>query len=657
MFDRFQKAVNARYNLMGRGELFKVDVEDLFATYLASFPAGTDPIFRVRTEHDCNCCKQFIRRLGTLVAFDDDGDRITVWDDYANLPEPYRTVSAALAAVVHQAPIISVFRTKERQYGMDHNFDKLTEQRYDHFVGKVADKHFSSSPGEVAGRSNSRVAVFRRGLEEFSIENLDEVVDLIESNGLYRGAEVLSSIRQFRKFRSEFEAQGCPSDFAWRYVDAEVCSFRNTAIGQLFVQRAAGDTLEQAVGKYEAMVAPSNYRRSSAIVTQKMVDAAAQKLEDLGLTSAVHRRMARISDLSINDVLFVDNEVQDQLKGSISALLSSDVKKRTKPADVRKATTVTVAEFVDSVLPAAREIKVLVENNHLKNFVTLTGADGDEQLFKWGNNFAWSYDGDVADSVAERVKAAGGKIDVPLRVSLSWFNRDDLDIGATDPDGNRIYFGNKMGVLDVDMNVSEPRRDAVENLAWKTPKAGSYSVYVNNYNRRETVDAGFDLQLATRDEVINYNYPKMLADGATVNALSFTWTKEGQITDLKAHPSLTITGGSSTVSTEKWGVKTGDFVPVSAAMFSPNHWESSKKIGNRHLIFVLKDCKNPEPCRGIYNEFLRGDLNEHRKVFEVLGARTKCAPADDQLSGVGFSEGRNDSVTVMVNNRPYTITF
>ena len=116
-----------------------------------------------------------------------------------------------------------------------------------------------------------------------------------------------------------------------------------------------------------------------------------------------------------------------------------------------------------------------------------------------------------------------------------------------------------------------------------------------------------------------------------------------------------LVGGTS--SQDKWGIKTETLVTVVAVMNSPNHW-SGEKIGAKHLILCLKDCRNPLPTRGIYNEFLRSDLEKHRKVFEILGAKTQCAPSEDQVSGLGFTAARGDSVTVVVDGRrSYTLTF
>jgi hypothetical protein len=67
-FTKFAVPVRERFAQMSQHELYNTDCGDaLFDAYLKSFPEGTNPLFRQRTVHDCNCCKHFIRRLGRTV--------------------------------------------------------------------------------------------------------------------------------------------------------------------------------------------------------------------------------------------------------------------------------------------------------------------------------------------------------------------------------------------------------------------------------------------------------------------------------------------------------------------------------------------------------------------------------------------------------------
>ena len=89
-------------------------------------------------------------------------------------------------------------------------------------------------------------------------------------------------------------------------------------------------------------------------------------------------------------------------------------------------------------------------------------------------------------------------------------------------------------------------------------------------------------------------------------------------------------------------------------MHSPNFWDN-QSIGNQHTILTLEDCTNPEPTRGIYNEFLSNNLQSHRKAFDLIGEKFKCDPIPGNLSGVGFSHTVPNDFTVKVDNRQYIV--
>ena len=71
-FQKFANAVKAQLDLMikkSEGKLLRVDLskDDLWDTYMNSFPEGTNPIHKERREYDCNTCKQFIRNMANAV--------------------------------------------------------------------------------------------------------------------------------------------------------------------------------------------------------------------------------------------------------------------------------------------------------------------------------------------------------------------------------------------------------------------------------------------------------------------------------------------------------------------------------------------------------------------------------------------------------------
>jgi hypothetical protein len=190
----------------------------------------------------------------------------------------------------------------------------------------------------------------------------------------------------------------------------------------------------------------------------------------------------------------------------------------------------------------------------------------------------------------------------------------------------------------------------VENLAFTELRNGVYEVWVNQYRRRETTDFGFAIEYEYAGAVHQYSYDRALADRQDVPYFKFH-VAGGELVTVETP----LVGGAA--SQEKWGVKTETLVPVALVTYSPNFW-GTNAVGAKHLIFGLKGCKNPGATRGLFNEFLRGDLEQHRKVFEVLASKAKCAFADEQISGVGFTAARGDTVTVVVDGRrAYALTF
>lgn len=665
-FRPFAAAVAKRFSAMSKDELFVIDIDgdEIWQAYLAAFPEGTNPIYRVRTDHDGSYDRNFVRSLGNVVAIKSNGSLDTLWG-IEGLDYPYNEVCAVLDAKIKaQANVRSIFRTKERTRGYESSVEHLeggATHRWYHFNAAIQPRHNAASPGEAIGAFNTNLGVYRRGLEELKIDAFDTVLDLIDQNTLYRGAEFKDAVQKLRSLKLEYLATAPRLQPRWLYhtMDQQPKSatlLRNSVIGTLLVELSNGVELEQAVRAYEQKVAPANYRRPTALITQRMVDDAAKTIAELGLEDALQRRFATLADVSVNDILWVNNDVQAKMKDGIAGLLAKDVDKA--PTDTKKAVAIGIDAFLKDVLPSVSGIEVLVANKHAGNLVSITApvhADA-PNLFKWNNAFAWSYKGNITDSIKERVKQAGGNVDAALRVSLAWFNHDDLDLHSRSTPYGHVYYGVREGILDVDMNAGMgTSRTPVENQSWKRPANGHYTFGVHQSFKRETTGVGFTIQLVVNDVVEEYSYAKAVPQGATITCFEFDMLNGG-MQNLKVSPDLV--GGS--VSTVMWGINTETFVKVNTLMASPNHWEGNQS-GNKHWFFLLDGCVNDEPTRGIYNEFLRPELEKHRKVFEVLGNRTKCEPSVDQLSGLGFSSTQRNTLTVRVKGTKhhglYAINF
>lgn len=652
-FQQFVSDVTTRMSAMSKGELYVVgdslDRDSLWLTFLESFPAGTNLRFRERAEYDCSTCRGFVKNFGNVVEIH-DGQVRTVWSGVSASDPVFSVVAAALDEFVGTLPLSGIFRSTEAQYGT-----KTTRTLRDgqvevwhHLQGRVEKRHRTKDVGAARGTFDAAVQVFQRGLAELSRHALDTVVDLIDDDSLYRGAEHRRAVTEFRSLQHLWAQATDGRAFVFANAMNPAARFRNTVIGTLVQDLSAGVDLEQAVRSFEAKVAPHNYQRPKALITPAMVKAAMKTIDELGIEESLQRRFARLSDVSVTNVLWVDNDTQSRMKDGIEGLLMQAATTGSSAARLRDANPeeMPVVAFMKNILPGAATIDLWVANSHEPQFVSLTAGrhPAAPRLFTWNNDLAWSYRGNVADSIKEKVKRAGGNVTGKLRVSLSWFNHDDLDLHVFEPNGDHIWYREKRNKLDVDMNAGGSfSREPVENVTWTghVPD-GEYRIEVNQFNKRESTEVGFVIETESDGKIEHYSHERAVGNKETVEVGRMTVAGE-VITGFR--PGKDMRPGSA--GKELWGITTEQFVPVSTIMYSPNYFDDSE-VGNRHYFFILKGCVNDQPTRGIYNEFLRGDLQPHRKVFEVLGDRTKCEPSPDQLSGLGFSSTVRSSVVAKV---------
>lgn len=677
MFKDFVKAIQKNLQQMSKdsSRLFtvNVDTEELYNLYLDSFPAGTNEIYRERREYDCSCCRHFIRDVGNVVSIK-NGELHTIWGINPVSDDKYNVVAAALDAYVKQKAVLGVFLKKEKRIGTPENREMLPTgkiNKYEHFFVDLPEICiFKECYGHTLEGDLSQFRdvrnVFKRSLDEISKEAVDTVLELIAQNSLYKGAEWKKQLTEFKNYQKEYGKLTDEQKELWIWeksiaAGAVIGKIRNHSIGTLLVNISEGMDLDLAVRKYEQIVAPVNYKRPKAIFTKKMLEDAKKTITELGYMDSLQRRFATLDDITVNNILFSNKDAAKRITGAMDLFDEMEQDVAIDPKRFSKVEEISAEDFIKNVLPVAKELEVYLENKHIQNMVSLIApevADA-KTMFKWNNGMSWAYTGNITDSdIKENVKAAGGSVTGIVRFSIQWNDgngkdNSDLDAHCLEPQGgDHIYFSHKIsrytgGELDID--ITDPIYQcksnggvAVENITYPSKermKPGTYKFYVNQYSFRNS--QGFKAEVEVNGEIHSYEYNSPVRGNVDVAEVILDQSGNFKVVDK-------LPGNCATISKDVWGIKTLQFTPVSVVCYSPNYWDEQKGIGHQHLFFMLKDCINPEEPNGYYNEFLKPELEQHRRIFEALGAKAHVKDVDDQLSGVGFSLTKRNDLIIKV---------
>ena len=643
MFKDFVKAIQKNLQQMSKdsSRLFtvNVDTEELYNLYLDSFPAGTNEIYRERREYDCSCCRHFIRDVGNVVSIK-NGELHTIWGINPVSDDKYNVVAAALDAYVKQKAVLGVFLKKEKRIGTPENREMLPTgkiNKYEHFFVDLPEICiFKECYGHTLEGDLSQFRdvrnVFKRSLDEISKEAVDTVLELIAQNSLYKGAEWKKQLTEFKNYQKEYGKLTDEQKELWIWeksiaAGAVIGKIRNHSIGTLLVNISEGMDLDLAVRKYEQIVAPVNYKRPKAIFTKKMLEDAKKTITELGYMDSLQRRFATLDDITVNNILFSNKDAAKRITGAMDLFDEMEQDVAIDPKRFSKVEEISAEDFIKNVLPVAKELEVYLENKHIQNMVSLIApevADA-KTMFKWNNGMSWAYTGNITDSdIKENVKAAGGSVTGIVRFSIQWNDgngkdNSDLDAHCLEPQGgDHIYFSHKIsrytgGELDID--ITDPIYQcksnggvAVENITYPSKermKPGTYKFYVNQYSFRNS--QGFKAEVEVNGEIHSYEYNTPVRGNVDVAEVILDQSGNFKVVDK-------LPGNCATISKDVWGIKTLQFTPVSVVCYSPNYWDEQKGIGHQHLFFMLKDCINPEEPNGYYNEFLKPELEQHRRV-------------------------------------------
>lgn len=695
----FNEKLQERFAAMCKsGKLFRSTItgRELWTLYLESFK--NDPIFRDpnSSTHNCNHCNNFIKRYGNIVGIDADYNIITMFDvDVKNISEEYVPIAKALSTLLKKSSISNVFfetfnELNELPYekcsktnaqfrlGVDQNVKRYTKEEaevfgvvkpneirtFNHFHLDLP-KAFVDMTGEsietIMANFRTDKEVFKRAMDEISSDTFNLVFDLIKQGSLLNGDAHLTKIEKMVPYKAEYDALAKKQQDNWCWVTSyklPIAKFRNELIGTLCSELSQGEDLNTACQSWNKRVDPANYMKATAPITQSQIKAAQKFVEENGYTKSFRRRIATIDDIKVTEIKHINSG-----NGTIEEVSIFDKVKPNKSRHQRNQfdniEEISIVKFMKDVLPTATSVEAFLDNKHEGNMVTLTTSETDDSkpMFKWDNNYSWTYNGNLAgkSQIKEAVKDQGGIVDGVLNFRLAWNDGDggdtsDLDIWASEPGGLLIGYstgyrkdsGNvrtpQSGQLDVD-NRNPGNKMGVENITWNNKakmKNGVYKLWINQFSARNS--KGFKVEIEFGGDIYEYTYDRPVHGNVQVAEVTL---KDGEFTINHILPSIS---SSKTI----YGLDTKQFHRVNLMCLSPNHWDNNK-TGNQHYFFMLDKCKTDRRIRSFHNENLNSDLVQHKKVMEVLGATNMVDPQDEQLSGLGFNATVPDELIVKVS--------
>ena len=417
---------------------------------------GMNPLYKESKFHECNSCKHFFNTFGKVVfltkTYVEDKPIFTktsVFHILATEDTIYKPIFEKIEEYILGRNIVkpAIFHPNTasslREYGYE-TLEDGSRIKHNHFyipIFRLPTIYVSETANQDMSKAHSNAEALLK-LDETYIEPIELLLEMIDSTGLYRANEHKSELQDYLDF-----IKNSPNIIEDYYNCVFYNSFKvsdvfldtnldlnkelrqdnhnyesvsnpiliNTALGQLIQYLRDGTDIELAVGKYLNMVDAQNYQRPKKIITTSMVNQAEKRLKELDYLESIPRRYATIEDLPIQEVDYINKNNAQQKEESIFDELRKDTVEKPMNFDyIENEGYYCFKEHNYKNIELYFDPKL---RNHLVSLIAPVNKDS-KSLFKWDNNFSWSYKGNFADSIKENVKKAGGKTEGALRFSL-----------------------------------------------------------------------------------------------------------------------------------------------------------------------------------------------------------------------------------------------
>jgi hypothetical protein len=350
-------------NIKSGGErLFTTDADpnELWLSYLTAFPEVD------RQHHNCHACRHFIQQYGGLVTIDERG--VT----FPALFHHQDSLFYAMSQIVRRAKVTGVFFSPKLVLGTP----VTTAWRHLSVIlpqPLIYSRSIQTNEQAMAEKKENYKNICR-ALSEYPSHLVDQAVAILQMDTLYRSEKVLGQAEFLQSLHHARGAAVNMQNVTWRLVavaPAGFCHPRASMIGTLLDDLASGIPFGSVATRFREKMHPLKYQRPTAPPAEQTIDRAEKVIADLGLTSALRRRFARVEEV---EALWRYRAPDFGQGPGVFHHLREHVQPHPRQV-LPTVPAITWVKFARDILPGATEIAFLPKRYRDNYGVIVTAAD------------------------------------------------------------------------------------------------------------------------------------------------------------------------------------------------------------------------------------------------------------------------------------------
>lgn len=361
--------------------LFVARVDNLFDIYLNNLEED------IRQEYNCNCCRQFITRFGSLVTIDDETKmtKSIIWNEEL-APEIFKESFKAMRLIVEKSKIDCVFRAENTTAGTP-----VSKGDYHHFAIELPEAYVikdEDTRNEKVAELSEDFKLMITTVLKYDVKSMNDTINMLETDKLFRKDKYLPMVQWLKDIivaRTENKHSICKENIIWAAIASCPSGFshvKNSSIGTVMDAILSGDKdFDNIVGSFNYKVDPIRFQRAQTEASEANIKEAGEYFAKNNLEKSLERKFATEEEIPESEKLWVPTVIETPKvdnSGKTGGVFSSLLKQNEEPevSDIgeHSPTIMTWRKFEETVLPKALNIEYKT-TSYKDNFVALVTAN------------------------------------------------------------------------------------------------------------------------------------------------------------------------------------------------------------------------------------------------------------------------------------------